>query len=98
MTMNKLKPMYNKILEIISDHEGLIIQESPDNYPDGKSNVYKVDFLLRLLWVAELPQPNDIYANEMQLVENRIYCASWNGFNCEIDSLTGKIISKHFIK
>ncbi|SFS96592.1 hypothetical protein SAMN04487906_2382 [Zhouia amylolytica] len=43
-----------------------IIQENPDNYPKGKSNIYAKNSEGKIVWYAELPLTGDIYPNPIQ--------------------------------
>jgi hypothetical protein len=63
------------------------------------SNVYCLDRDLHLVWTAELPFPTDTYSNNViDKGTTLLQCASWDGFTCELDSSTGRIIHKAFTK
>jgi len=51
-----------------------------------------------ILWRAELPAPNDIYANAPYYDSGELKSSTWKCYNCTIDEITGKIINKVFTK
>lgn len=103
----KLNPLHTKIVENKRINDITIIRESPDNYPNGKSNIYSVDDFGKIVWFAELPMTGDIFTNPIQWDKdininsdnwNSFVVSSWNGFTVSIDCKTGKIKNKEFTK
>jgi hypothetical protein len=95
--MTNLEPRHTKIVQTLDVGDGIIVMEDYFEFPEHKSNIYKLRYDLSAMWDAELPGPKDVYSNKMQLNENLI-CGSWQGYVCEISKLTGKIIRKYFTK
>ncbi len=58
----------------------------------GESNLYCIDKKSQqVIWFAELPMPNDFYANDFSINNSEITIASFGGITVKIDCNTGKI-------
>jgi hypothetical protein len=98
MTMD-IRARHTKIVEKIDTQFGTLVREDYYGYPRSESNLYMVDAQGKPIWFAERVANDDSYANPIrQLGECRIKCASWNGFDCEIDIKSGKLIDSAFTK
>jgi hypothetical protein len=53
--------------------------------------------LLEIRGYAELPEENDAYTNMKETVED-IIGYTWNGWECPIDKINGRITEKIFTK
>ena len=94
-----LSPRHTKIVEAIVTPHGTLVQEDYYLYPKHESNIYMVDNQGDLLWFAERAMDDDAYANKIRKSsDTTVKCASWNGFDCEIDLLTGKLVHAAFTK
>jgi hypothetical protein len=88
------------IREIISDKNNIYIRYQyhkfdKDIYP---SNIVCLNKKLNVVWYAELPESDDIYANQITIENKVIKSGSWNSWYCTINKSTGKIIDKEFTK
>ncbi len=66
---------------------------------DGDKNLLSVNFEQDILWVANLPQNEPIYAryDDIKLVDDLLY--AWCGsYLCRIDPNNGIILNETFIK
>lgn len=75
---------------------GLIIVRE-DYYKHNGSNIYALDFNLKLVWTAELPNESDVFVG-FTYNTGILRCQTWNGFLCNIDIATGKLKDKFFTK
>lgn len=91
-------PIGTKVIECVDCGDGFIVREDYYKFPEGKGNVYKLSYTMKLLWVAELPVDTDTYANQIEYDGSSIRCASWEGYTCNLDLSSGKILSKVFTK
>lgn len=98
--MKTLKARHTSIRQIIDCGDGFIVLEEYYKYPEGVSNIYKVDYNFNAVWEAELPNPTDSYCNFMHQDKGKseFTCSTWNGENCTIDVNTGKILKKGLSK
>tara|TARA_R110001583_G_scaffold55092_1_gene167873 strand:- start:1557 stop:1886 length:330 start_codon:yes stop_codon:yes gene_type:complete len=108
----KPKPIHTKIIDSRTINDIVIIQENPDKYPRGKSNIYAKDLNGNIKWYAELPVTSDIYPNPIQWDLNiknsnrakyfnsdkTFVVSSWNCYTVSIDYKTGFIVEKVFTK
>lgn len=68
-----------------------------DYYQHNGSNIYALDLSLNYVWTAELPNESDIFVNFVY-TNSQLQCQTWNGFVCNIDIISGKILDKIFKK
>lgn len=93
----KLTPRHTKIVEQIATPLGVLIREDYFGFPGTESNIYMVDPAGQVRWFAERAMGSDAFANPIhELSDTAFKCASWNGFTCEIDLKTGKLINAVF--
>lgn len=92
-------PRHTKIVEAIATPYGTLIHEDHYLYPRHESNIYMVEEQGAILWFAERAMNDDAYTNKIRKSsETTVKCASWNGFDCEIDLATGKLVDTAFTK
>jgi hypothetical protein len=92
------QPIGSAIVQVLPSGCRLILREDYYSFPAGVSNVYCLDSQLRLLWNAELPSADDVYANPLVEDSQGLRCASWRGITCTLDPETGKIVSRQLTK
>jgi hypothetical protein len=68
----------------------------PKNESDPFYNIEAFDNSGKKLWTVELPAPNDIFYRFR--MEDVLLRANSYGYICLIDPMTGKIVSKTFVK
>lgn len=87
-----IEAIHTKIVERKSMDDLEIIREHPDNYPNGKSNIYAKNKEGKIVWYAELTMKGDIYPNPIQWNKSlNDKSKNWNGFfvdNPEIFSVS----------
>jgi hypothetical protein len=94
-----LSARHTKILEQITTPFGTLVREDYFGYPETESNIYLVDFTGHAIWHAERAMEKDAFSNPIHhLTETCFKCSSWNGFDCEIDLETGKLIHAAFTR
>lgn len=98
MTMT-LSPRHTRIIETVVTPFGTLVHEDCYQYPRHESNLYMVDAQGNVLWFAERAVDDDAYANRIRKSSDAtVKCASWNGFDCEIDLKTGALVHASFAK
>jgi hypothetical protein len=90
--------MGTKIVQMLRKDERVVIREDCYEFPTGRSNVYCLDHDLALIWVAELPMATDVYANPVIDKGETLECASWQGYTCQLDPESGKIVGSLFTR
>ncbi len=94
-----IAPRHTRVVEAIDTAFGTLVREDYYHHPKRESNLYMVDSASQPIWFAERATADDAYANPIRRVgDDKIKCASWNGFDCEIDLRTGKLIKAPFTK
>jgi len=94
-----LRPRHTAIIETIDTSFGTVVREDYYQHPKNESNLYLVNPSGEIVWFAERAMDDDAYANPIRVVGNdRIKCASWNGFDCEIILRDGKLGNAPFTK
>jgi hypothetical protein len=95
----QLHPRHTMIAETVETPWGVLVREDHFQYPESDSNLYMVDGNGALLWFAERAIEGDAYSNPVQRIsEGLVRCASWRGFDCEIDLKDGKLARAAFTK
>ena len=87
-----------KIVQLFPLGENVVIREDYYQFPRNSSNVYCVDGALNTVWMAELPHPTDVFANSVIQAEGVLRCITWDGYTCDIDVNTGKLLKRSFTK
>lgn len=94
-----IKARHTKVVETIKTQYGVLVREDYYGYPQSESNLYMVDSQGALLWFSERAVDGDSYANPVRMSsDHSAKCASWNGFDCEIDLKNGKLLHAAFTK
>jgi hypothetical protein len=94
-----IAPRHTRAVEAVETAFGTLIREDYYQYPRHESNLYMVDSGHQPVWFAERAMEDDAYANPIRrMADDKIKCASWNGFDCEIDLRTGKLVHAAFTK
>jgi len=94
-----IAPRHTQVVEVIDTAFGTLVREDYYRYPQQESNLYMLDSSSRPIWFAERAMGDDAYANPIRRIgEDKIKCASWKGFDCEIDLRTGRLINAAFTK
>lgn len=94
--MVSIKPISTSIVQIIQSEEKLILREDYYKF-NGDSNVYCI-IEGKLAWIAELPEKEDYYSNDLLIKNGKLIGYSWSGFSVDLDIETGKILDKRFAK
>jgi hypothetical protein len=92
------KPLGTKIVQVEPLASAIVVREDYYKFPRGQSNLYLIDYVFQILWRAELPMPDDVFANPVLAYGDYFECASWNGITCRICRTTGRILSTVFTK
>jgi hypothetical protein len=94
-----IEARYTQVVETVDTPFGTLVREDYYGYPKSESNIYMLSPHGTLLWFAERAMDDDAYANPIcKAGEASINCASWNGFDCEINLEDGKLIHAAFTK
>lgn len=100
--MKDLRPRHTSIRQIIDIGDGFIILENPFKFPQGESNLYKIDYDFKPIWDAEFKTTGfgtDHYANFVHVRDNgELSCSGGIGDDYLIDPKTGKIVRITFTK
>ncbi len=86
------------VIELI-DSDCSIVLLDPSQESRTFQNLLYIDCEGSIVWEADLPDTNvgDVYLKVLYQ-DNCIIAYSWSGFKVEIDSKSGKIISREFVK
>jgi hypothetical protein len=60
-------------------------------------NLVRINCLGQVRWQSSMSGSSDFFIS-IQLVESRLFANSYNGWRCELDFLTGTILSESFVK
>ena len=94
-----LLPRHTSIVETVDTPLGTVVREDYYQYPRYESNLYLVNSEGKPIWFAERAMEEDAFANQIRVIDDgRIKCASWNGFDCEISLLDGRLTQASFTK
>jgi hypothetical protein len=94
-----IKARHTRVLEVVETQYGVLVREDYYGYPEAESNLYMVDVHGTLLWFAERAMYGDSYANPVRVSSSHsVRCASWKGYECEIDLENGRLIHAVFTK
>jgi len=92
-------PRHTTIVETMITSWGLLVREDYFLYPEFESNLYMVDSAGSPLWFAERAMEGDAFSNPVRQVnESVVQCASWRGFDCQINLKDGKLVHAAFTK
>ena len=98
MDMN-LIARHTKIVQLVPTSYGALVREDYLGYPETESNIYMVGPDGNVQWYAERAMDKDAFSNPIHDLGSATFkCASWNGFDCEIDLRTGKLIHAAFTR
>lgn len=93
------EPRHTSIVEAIQTPWGVLVREEHFQYPEVESNLYMVDGTGTPVWFAERAMDGDAYANPVfRINDGLVRCASWRGFDCEIDLQDGRLVNATFTK
>jgi outer membrane protein assembly factor BamB len=86
------------VVELLPIEDRVIVREDYYHYPRDRSNVYCLDASLEAVWFAERPSGNDVYSGILGLAEGRLRLYSYDGFTCQVDPGTGRLLEARFTK
>lgn len=84
--------MGSRVAEFIAWKGILLVRESEEGFLTGMPNLYCMDEELKMLWLAELPSPEDAYAGELKIESETLLCRSRLGRDCRLDLDTGHLL------
>jgi hypothetical protein len=76
---------------------GSVILEEPKGFPTDESNLYCLGYDGETVWQAEKPEPGGLY-NRVMLNNDTLSAYTVTGQACELELVTGKLISQVKIK
>ncbi len=95
------KPKGYRVQNVIElmDSDCSIVLLDPSQESRTFQNIICIDFKGSIAWEADLPGSNagDVYLRVLYL-DNCIIAYSWSGFKVELDSQSGDIVSREFVK
>jgi outer membrane protein assembly factor BamB len=92
------RPIGTSIVQALSVGSNIVLREDYYQFPRGQSNVYCLTKDFELVWSAELPGQDDVYANPIVPTSGGLFCAAWGGMDCTLDRETGRILQKVFTR
>ena len=93
------EPLHTQIIKNIQTMMGSVILEDPKDFPWDESNLYCVGHQGEMVWKAEKPEPSGLFSRVMLNTETDTLSAyAVTGQACEIELMTGKLISQVKIK
>lgn len=87
-------PLYTKIEKETQIGIGTILLESPSGFPRNKCNLYCINDD-KIIWEAEKPESQSLFSR-LKLNEDGETLSTYttDGYACDIDIKTGKLVSK----
>ena len=95
--MPEIEPLHTQIQKNIQTMVGAVILEEPKGFPQDESNLYCVGYDGKIVWQAEKPEPGGLY-NRVMLNGDNLAAYAVTGQACEIELISGKLISQVKIK
>jgi hypothetical protein len=91
----EVTPLHTRVEKVIQTMHGMIVLESPRQFPQGDSNLYCLSSNGALVWKAEKPEQYTLYSR-VRLNEDGKTLATYtlSGHACDVELKTGKILSK----
>ena len=91
-------PIGTSVVQVLANGPNIVVREDYYQFPRGQSNVYCLTNDFELVWSAELPSQNDVYANPVKATPEALFCSSWDCMSCTLSPETGRILKKVFTK
>jgi hypothetical protein len=85
-------------VELLPLGPGVIVLECYYHYPRGRSNLYYLDADLHEVWRAERPSRSDVYSGAISNKGGLLQAYSYDGWDCELDPVSGLLVRKVFSK
>ena len=95
--MPDIQPLHTTIEKTTRTMMGTIVLEDPRDFPREESNLYCVGFEGDMVWQAEKPEPGGLY-NRVMLNGDNLAAYAITGQACEIELISGKLLSQVKIK
>jgi hypothetical protein len=97
--MPNIEPLHTTVEKTTQTMLGTVVLEDPKGFPRDESNLYCVGHDGEMAWKAEKPEPSGLYSRVMLDTETETLSAyAITGQACEIELMTGKLISQVKIK
>ncbi len=95
----EINPLHTKVEKTIQTMSGIVVLESPNEFPHSESNLYCLSADEKIIWNAEKPDPYTLYSR-VKLNEDGATLSTYtlSGHACELELRTGKILSKTSIQ
>lgn len=91
-------PLFTQIEKTIDLKAGTLVLESHNGFPYGESNLYLVGSDGEVKWKAEKPDTRALFTKVKLNEDNTVSTFTTSGQFCEIDLISGKIISSSEFK
>ncbi len=93
--MDEIEPLHTAVKKSIQTMAGLVVMEDHAGFPRGESNLYCVSEKGGIVWFAEKPEPGGLF-NRVMLSTGGMALSTYTitGHACEIDLMTGKLLSQ----
>ena len=89
-----VEALYTQIEKTIQINTGTIVLESPIGFPHNETNLYLVDRNGEIIWRAEKPDQVTAFSRVKLNDDGDTFSAyTLGGHACELDLLSGKLIS-----
>ena len=95
--MPEIEPLHTQIQKNIQTMMGSVVLEDPKGFPRDESNLYCVNHDGKIVWKAEKPEPDGLY-NRVMLNGDNLAAYAITGQACEIELISGKLLSQVKIK
>ena len=94
-----VEPIHTQIIKNIQTMMGSVVLEDPKDFPRDEINLYCVGQNGEMVWQAEKPEPSGLYSRVMLNSDTDTLSAyAVTGQACELELITGKLISQVKIK
>jgi len=92
--MAEIEPLHTQIQKTIQTMVGTIVLEDPQGFPRDETNLYCLGQNGEIIWQAEKPEPSGLYNRLMLNSDVTLSAYAITGQSCELDLITGKLISQ----
>lgn len=91
----EVTPLHTKVEKVIQTPHGMIVLETPNQFPQGDSNLYCLSSNGTIVWKAEKPEQYTLYSR-VRLNEDGTTLSTYtlSGHACDLELKTGRILSK----
>lgn len=91
----EIRPLHTKVYKDVQLTNGAIVLEDPSGFPRNECNLYCINSHEKIVWIAERPAPQSLFSR-LKLNEDCETFSAYtvDGYACDLEIKTGKLLSK----